>query len=181
MNWYNHWFCFSAFIPEFLERIANEIDSPEVKGRILEIVCEEKGKDLSHSHSELFKQAMELHGYKIELINSRAIKHLISEFENSINYFDRESFSIGVSFGLEIIAEENIDYLLSNTSESSFHYKKNRESLFFKIHLVNEAEHIAKCIENIQVVSQENKESLKAGIKLSLLFWKSFWEEALDV
>lgn len=175
-----HWFNFSKFIPEFLLSLSENVSNLEVRNRILQIVAEENGEGLALSHHELFRQAMEQCGLKVCESNIPSISKFKNLYSCHSNLEEKEAFAIGVSFGLEIIAEENINFLLEHTSYSADTFRLNEESLFFKIHLVNEKEHIEKCFQNLASVNSKSIDSLKAGVKLSLNFWKNFWEEAIS-
>lgn len=174
------WYNFSSFIPGFLTKISQVISQNDIKQRILQIVAEENGEGLAFSHSELFKIAMTQSGLTVESVKIRSICKFENAFNHLLHQETSEAFAVGVSFGLEIIAEENINYLLENTSYSDECFKAHAESLFFKIHLVNEIEHIEKCYLNVNAIEREDFDSLFAGITLSLNFWKEFWQEAMS-
>lgn len=174
-----HWYAFSTFIPNFLEELSRNISNRTIRLRILEIVSEEMGGGFFQTHAEMFYQAMTYLGHNISLIEVEAIRDFEDEFKQKIMFYDPEAFSVGVSFGLEVIAEENIQFLLSSTSRSKAEYEANKSSTFFKIHLINEKDHIEKCKQNLALIDSSKSESLMRGINLSLRFWRNFWKLAV--
>lgn len=180
----NSWITFSKFIPDFFSQIVEEIENVTIKERINHIIAEELGndnQDLS-SHSELYRQSLATIGIIVDQKELKSIQFLQEQFILK-EHKDRESFAVGVCFGLEIIAEQNIDYLLKYSCVSSEDINSLRKTLFFKIHLVNEIEHINKCFENYHLVARDTNShrSFHEGCNLSLEFWKFFWDEATYV
>ena len=183
-NVINCWYTFSDFIPNFLESLNKNIINPDIKERVNEIIFEERGEgNYLNRHSRLFSLSFEKMNKKVLKIDLESIPFLENEFCRFQGDQRAEAFSVGVSFGLEIIAEENIEYLLNYCSSSEKEVGNLSETNFFKIHRVNEVEHISKCFENYANISSDNlnREAFFEGANLSLLFWEKFWNEAVYV
>jgi hypothetical protein len=178
------WYQFSKFVPLFLKEIIRYVNEDQAISRIKSIIEEELGceKDGYKNHAELYRLALLEVGIVIEEERVSSIPKFWDDFQTAISLVDdKEAFSIGVSFGLEIIAEENIIQLLKYSSPTINCYEKLKESSFFVIHLKNEKEHIEKSIKNARLIiaDSERSKAFQIGMNLSLCFWKEFWKEAI--
>jgi len=179
----NHWFTFSKFMPEFLADLARVLTNEEIKHKVLAILNEELGSDIgAKPHYLLYSDALEKIGINTRQIDVKSIETFKSEFIHLKNTCgDLNPLVAGISLGLEIIAEKNIEYLLKYSAFDDESERKLKLTPFFKIHLINEKEHIMKCISNYELIatSADNENIFKIGMKTGLDFWKNFWMEAL--
>lgn len=180
----DYWYNFSMFVPTFLSEISLYILNYDSKERINGIIQEENGEgNPGLNHATLYKEALSQIGIIARKKEIKAITLFLKNFRQIIQeQEDKEAFAIGVSFGLEIIAEDNISYLLkySSPSDSDMSYLKN--TLFFKIHLQNEIEHINSCIRNLETLKKEGRTAcFYKGHDLSIQFWTNFWREVGNV
>jgi hypothetical protein len=183
-NGANSWYEFSNFVPEFLQFLMPQISNEPIRERISSIVYEELGegnRDLKHSI--LYKQALNEIGITIndETTNSSLLNYQNKIAQILLDNNDPEALSVGLAYGLEIIAEENIQYLLKYSSFNHYSHELLSKSIFFKIHLQNEIEHIRKGEENLKTLLQDGQREIafQYGVNLSLEFWKEFWLEAV--
>jgi hypothetical protein len=162
------------------------VDNDRTRQNIIQITWEELGSGNPEMlHSKLFLAAASLSknkeiNWKKEILNSNLdckilLDQLYSDLENC-----KTSYQIlGMTLGMEIPANENIDCLFNSVC-----YDVSRETLenssFFKIHRVNEDQHIAANIENFEIVckTQKSKEEFIEGFTAAVTFWKFFWDEA---
>lgn len=165
------WYDFSRFMPRFLVKLASLSRSEYVFSRLLSIANEEMGDGNDKLiHSEDFKYSCELNNILIDQsYQPNSLNVLRSTFKSEVG--DPEI--LGIHLGLEIIANENINELLTGLGGGRL-----RNSSFFKIHLINESEHIRKCIDNYDFCdSQSDKDKFMEGFSRGIEFWQSFWTE----
>lgn len=178
------WYEFSNFVPVFLKELVTHISNRKICQRIEEIILEETGDGhLLQNHAQLYKSAMFENMIDLKIIKTNSISLFQKNYKDKIeDVLVKESFCVGVSYGLEIIAEQNIKYLLYYSAQDKTSYAKLEKTLFFQIHLENEIEHINKCMQNKGIVTQDekSKRSFDEGVKISLEFWNHFWKEALN-
>ena len=153
-------------MPDFLHHAAMQLAQKTCRRTLLTIAHEEK------SHAHLFKEAclfIHLRPRKTKL------KHL-EELWYFVSVNDSHAI-LGLCFGLEIIANENIEYLFQKLGAQS---KLNLTS-FFMIHRVNEQAHIEMNYKNYKLFCHTPKEiqSFHFGFYYGLSFWQKFWDQAL--
>ena len=177
----NAWYSFSRFIPGFLSELKTKINNDEIVQRIGEIIFEELGSGNENmNHAKLFYFSQVKLNRRPRELGFKCIQNLKNELSN-LSDDSSGAYFVGISFGLEIIAEENISYLLSLTSTDEKEYQQLVQSAFFKIHFINEIDHINKCYDNYKLISgnPSDEESFYAGMNTSLNFWINFWQEAI--
>jgi len=136
-------------MPVFLDEISKFISDKKLKKNILEIKNEEAGESEDTSHANLFKYALKEINLLIEEKEFDELNKFKDMFDKLLNVsIDKEAFVLGVNYGLEINAEDNIQLLLKNCSYSEESIEILRRTSFFDIHLKNEIEHIKICFEN---------------------------------
>ena len=171
----NRWYSFSKVMPQILINCSKNIDFDQHKESFLQIAKEELGGDFTGiPHSTLFLNSCRNVGLELSVVN-------ISELNDLLIYSQsKRNFSLlGLSFGLEIIANENIDFLLSSISIGESNKIKLRNTLFFQVHMQNEDEHIKATFDNFKNYchSEEDKKSFEEGFLFGLNFWKKFWSK----
>lgn len=174
INWYN----FSKFMPFFLITMSEKILSEDKKKHFRHIAFEELGEGSNKTHAELFRDSCT--AIKIKCVSDNKPNSL----EGLTKYINTplvsESNMLGLGLGLEIIANENINFLFDNLILTDQNKKKILEdTLFFKIHRENEDEHIRKNFSNFSRFcnTQEEIVDFHEGFHFGLNFWKGFWSE----
>ena len=169
----NMWFSFSSYMPFFLIQLSTKANSIQTVSKLISIANEELGDgDYILAHAYLFKQAclnenIQINQQFTSLKSLNILKDIIAKELN-------DSYILGIHLGLEIIANENITSLvniLGNTLSL-------QSSEFFRIHFVNEDDHIKKCVDNFNLCkSLESQNDFLSGFKQGLFFWDEFWKE----
>jgi hypothetical protein len=169
------WYEFSKLIPKLLAKLALRTESEYAFSRLISISNEEMGNgNIKSVHSDLFREAcLE---YSIKTNESINIKSFEVFKDIQSNKFT-DSYILGLHLGLEIIANENVEQLIKTLGQSN----NNKIALtkFFTIHLVNEDEHIEKCVHNYKrCKTLDQKSEFMEGFNLSISFWIKYWNEA---
>jgi hypothetical protein len=152
--------------------MALKSNSREVFSRLISISNEEMGDGkVKLIHSDLFRSACASVGI---VIDEDCEVLALDILHRSIEKKSTDSYLLGIHLGLEIIANENIKNLINAIDENI------SQTPFFQIHLVNEDEHIQKCVNNFYefCTTEYEKSDFMSGFELSVLFWKEFWKEA---
>lgn len=178
------WYQFSSFVPAFFDCLLRYIEEPTIRERISHIIFEELGEgSVEANHANLFRLAVNRAGGVLdENYMAVAVKNFSTATMKSIqDSNDSEAFAVGLAYGLEIIAEENIFFLLKYSSQNDQSLESLKRSAFFIIHLQNETEHIRKCEENFEILKRKRncEQEFLIGVDMSLTFWKEFWREAI--
>jgi hypothetical protein len=175
-----YWYNFSRFIPKFLTLLSDNITDQDPSDRVREIIKEELGGgDTSSNHAYLFKESMDeikisVAKQELDVLNNLEAKTI----EAISTSHDPSALCIGISYGLEIIAEENIKRLQYNSSYDYFSFNQLDSTLFFKIHKENEINHIKSCQENFEIIrGQKRTQGFFLGRDISKKFWIKFWRE----
>ncbi|MBG58927.1 MAG: hypothetical protein CMJ16_00565 [Peredibacter sp.] len=167
------WFTFSSFMPNLLIEVSMKLKSNIKKKRILKIALEELGEGEKFSHDVLFLNSCKKIHYTPKIIDLRSLSKLKRSASMMID--DREL--LGLSFGMEFTAIENIEFLFQKLSYGE--EEDLRNTRFFQIHFANEEEHIAENYKNLENYIQSNDDFsvFYRGVKVGMAFWKEFWNE----
>lgn len=171
----DYWYSFSQLMPTILRSAASNITTKEQRTSLLEISKEEDGEIEGTPHYIMFKESCEKAEINPQILDLKVLRDLM-HFA-SLNF---DATILGLCFGLEVIANENIDYLFNNICWKECHRADLEKTLFFKIHRVNEDRHISSNFENYSRYCQteESKHQFDHGFEFALSFWKNFWAEA---
>jgi hypothetical protein len=172
------WYSFSNMIPSLLAQSANELDRPSERETLLTIAAEENGEVDGIPHFKMFSNACSLIGIDPQLMHLKVLEDLMIFAQKSRNHQ-----TLGLCFGLEVIANENISFLLKSLSNNSSEFELLSVSTFFEIHRSNEDTHIDMNFKNFQMfcITSEEKSNFMSGFDYALAFWKSFWFQATNV
>ncbi len=167
----SHWYAFSKFMPEFLLEMSHKTSCMFTKTKLISICNEELGDgDIKSNHAELFYKALKENEISL---NREAYPDSLNFLREQITSEKSKFFLLGLHLGLEIIANENIEALADGLGKK----RELQESLFFKIHMVNEDIHIQKCLDNFKLAkSSVEKELFLQGFDTGLKFWSLFWQ-----
>lgn len=171
------WFTFSKAMPSLLSMMAKRLSSIDMKSTFLSILDEEQGSGVNeNAHYNLFRNSC----LKVGLPCSEVHLNSLSRLSQIIEETKTDAKILGISLGLEIIANENIEELFRQiTRDNNSHYRNllNGDD-FFEIHFENEDEHIEKNLNNyFQYVGLSTENEYLIGFYNSLQFWKDFWSE----
>lgn len=173
------WYTFSKYMPTFLLEMAGSLSTNELKVNMAGIAYEELGfGNTKKIHERLFFNACKEIDLNPEDMFLKSLEWL--KLTKSTLSSDQEV--LGLSLGMEIIANENIAFLVQGLSPSDSSRKKLSKTEFFVIHFENEQEHIDKNIQSFKDFISTNAEEEKFlyGLSVGLNFWKNFWEEISD-
>ncbi len=178
------WWQFSSYIPQLLLKMKKKAKKKEVKDHFDNFYQEELTyKHAFYPHGELF-----LHSLNIVHITPFPKNHLLYSIgeknllflSDEIDKSTTDSYLIGLHFGLERYAYENLELLLNHLSN---HQDKIRQQLmktpFFKEHLNNEKNHIQSCLTLKQRFCTRGEDYIQEqmGENHSYHFWRNFWRE----
>jgi len=103
------WLNFSHFMPSFLNLLSRYTFDSHFKKSLLNIMNEEEGFLDGEPHYILFQRAINEIGLNIQISERKIVRNLENGFLDLIkNVNDKEAFVLGVNYGLEITAEDNI-------------------------------------------------------------------------
>ena len=167
------WFTFSSFMPNLLIELSMKIKSNPKKKRILKIALEELGEGEKSSHDVLFQNSCKEISYIPKVVHLRSLNGL----KRSASAMNDERELLGLSFGMEFTAIENIEFLFEKLSNGKKEALRNTR--FFQIHFENEEEHIAENYKNLEyyIKSNDDFSVFCRGVKVGMEFWKEFWNE----
>lgn len=174
------WLFFSQKIPEVLRLVADYSTDEEFSKNIAHICEDELGfGNPKANHAKLFKDCLIVQGLSDEAIvksletnKNRKVLNLIEDVKTKNN----EWFNLGLILGLEIVAYENINTVLSLISLEDKLRLFNMP--YFKIHFVAEDEHINLNIQNYLGLSSSKEKRLLylEGFNSGIEFWVDFWK-----
>ncbi len=174
----NLWFEFSDFMPKYLTKAASLVSTNEIRRNIVQIAYEELGSG-SHKaiHSHLFLECLDNNFKRDHQITCE--KELASLL-NKIQKNPSDSFILGINLGLEIPANENIECIFNAITTNKEEELKIEKMPFFKIHRINEDEHIRLNVKNFLdfCKSKEEVNEFLEGFNIAINFWESFWSLA---
>jgi hypothetical protein len=169
------WKHFSEFMPWFLCQAAAKVSSNLKRTYICKPAFEELGMGIPEDiHPYQFQECLKLAGVTKSATHLAPI-HIVRDF---LFGADREDNSIfGLCAGLEIIANDNIEFLFNALAYNAHLRKQLSETEFFKIHRVNEQGHIELTIGNFLRFSPLREDRLKflEGFDKAIEFWFHFW------
>lgn len=179
------WSIFSEFMPKFLCLAAAKVRNNEIRHYIVQVAFEELGsRNVDHLHSKMFDECLRMAGCTKEaqeIFNSNfknivPLQLLWDELEKT----NSTETILGIGLGLEIPAVENIETIFHSLAHNEESKEKLQKSLFFRIHRVNEEEHIRLNVANFLRFCPEKrqKEDFIKGFNLAISFWKIFWGNA---
>jgi hypothetical protein len=169
----DYWFTFSKAMPGLLVLAANNLRREEHKASLLKIAKEEAGEIDGIPHYQMFSSACRIIDVFPRNVEIECLNLLIDEVTTNF-----DSTILGICFGLEIIANENIQFLLTSLCISKNEYDLLDNSQFFTIHKQNEDEHIRLNYKNYEKYCNTYSERIQfeTGFDYALQFWKSFWD-----
>ncbi len=171
-----YWYEFSSVMPWFLCLAGAKVSTNEMRQSLIRVAHEELGEgDANNLHCEKFRGAVLSTGIDFELPNSDSI--VIGLLKSSIKKANSPHQVLGLCLGLEIIANENIDFLFRGLAFDSSAQTALEDSYFFKIHRVNEDSHIFYNVSNFLKFcsSSSEKKRFLVGFENALDFWRIFW------
>ncbi len=173
----NFWYSFSFLMPSLLVQAANNLERSNERETLLTIAREERGEVDGIPHFKMFSEACALVGLSPRLLDLTVLDDLMLYTLKSDNHK-----TLGLCFGLEVIANENIEYLFQSLISTPKDAKLLANTDFFRIHRLNEDTHIEMNFNNFKkyCLTAEDKESFMAGFNYALTFWKIFWFLATD-
>lgn len=175
------WYKFSLEMLNILSIAVGKINNPRKKCFPAETLFEELGEGREKSiHCDLFLEvcnklciADKDRSSLLEVSNN---SFLIDDLVLKVKSLDDENEILGLLYGLEIPANENIESLISGVSSSDQMYSVIEQLRFFKIHRVVEDIHIERGAFSYFLCSHIGAlDSFNKGIQISLEFWKEFW------
>ncbi len=176
------WLSFNNMVPKFLLQSAVNVSDNLIRHYIIQVAFEELGgRKTDEIHSHLFRSMLNDIGLEDKvmlsissLFGTDLLDQLYSDMENSKS----DAETLGMSLGLEINAEENIEVLFEGLSYSKGIKSTLEDSLFFRMHRVVEEEHIRLNISNFLrfCPSEKEKELFTEGFDKSVKYWDKYWE-----
>lgn len=175
------WHSFSEFMPKYLCSSAAKVNSNEIRHYIAQVAFEELGsRNIDHLHSKLFYNCLEMANVPdgiSEIFNAEVpLEFLWQELQKT----ESTEKILGISLGLEMPAVENIETIFNSLAHNSDVSEKLSKSLFFRIHRVNEEEHIRLNVANFLrfCPSEDQKVNFISGFDVAIKFWNNFWSNA---
>ncbi len=174
----SYWYSFSHIMPSLLIQASNNIDVFHQRETLITIAKEERGDVDGVPHFEMFANACKEIGIFPKILELDILEELMLFAMRSDNHK-----TLGLCFGLEVIANENIQYLFQNLSNDLLEEKTLSASDFFKIHRMNEDTHIELNFRNYKryCLTLEDQSCFMIGFEYALDFWKNFWSQACAV
>jgi hypothetical protein len=170
---FNHWLEFSRFMPSFLTSAASLMKDPRMSFSLVQIVWEEMGEgDEQMIHADLFMKA----GQKVELNISKTDTSFLDTLKLKGN--ESQYYILGLAFGLEVIANENIAYLYKCLSWNEKSATVLKSDYFFQTHFINEDNHIDLNFKNFSKFCLDSEPEFIRGFDHALEFWLVFWKLA---
>ncbi len=176
------WLSFNNMVPKLLLQSAVNVSNNLIRHYIVQVAFEELGgRKTDEIHSHLFRDVLNQIGVDDKTMSSisslfgtELLDNLYSEMQNS----KTDAEILGMSLGLEINAEENIETLFQGLAYSQNAKKILEESTFFRMHRVVEAEHIRLNISNFLrfCPSEADKKLFIKGFLKSTSYWAKYWE-----
>lgn len=176
------WYEFSDFMPWFLSMAAASVSTNEMRQSLIQVAHEELGEgNKNQLHSEQFKKALSQAG--IVFSHCSFTSEHIDYLKEKLLTVKSEYTVLGLCLGLEIIANENIESLIGKLSLTPKMSAALESSYFFKVHRVNEDQHIEYNIKNfLHFCSSEiEKEKFMQGFEEALDFWHQFWSKVASL
>lgn len=162
-------------MPSLLIQASNNIDVFHQRETLITIAKEERGDVDGVPHFKKFANACIQVGIFPKLLELDILEELMLFAMRSDNHK-----TLGLCFGLEVIANENIQYLFQNLRNDLLEEKTLSASDFFIIHRMNEDTHIELNFRNYKryCLTLEDQSSFLIGFEYALDFWKNFWSQA---
>jgi hypothetical protein len=177
------WYEFSAFMPYFLTKAASQLDTNEQRAYITQVAYEELGYgDPEKMHYLDFEKALMAAGIDKSEAGEVSVAVLLDGLKECLLHKTDDAGVLGMCLGLEIIANENIDSLFESLAYNEEARKSLSQSIFFKIHRVNEDDHIALNVANFIRFcdTEEKRNSFIYGFKESTAFWQKYWSKVSE-
>lgn len=174
------WHQFSEFMPKFLCRTASLISNNLGRSKVIQIAWEELGMGRSNEiHADLFSDCLKIAGVdpSNRSFQTMSLSSLYSKIDKeTVN----DSYLFGICLGLEIVANENIDTIFHALAHNERISEELAQTPFFKLHRVNEDEHIDHNVRNFLKFceSKSQREEFLKGFFVAIEFWKDFWRDA---
>lgn len=171
-----YWYEFSSVMPWFLCLAGTKVSTNEMRQSLIRVAFEELGEGKATDlHCEKFREAVLSTGVDFERRDSDSV--VIGLLKTFINEASSPYQVLGLCLGLEIIANENIDFLFRGLAFDAKARTALEDSYFFKIHRVNEDNHIFYNVSNFLKFCSSNaqKKEFLAGFDNALDFWRIFW------
>lgn len=179
------WYEFSKFVPSFIANAVSLSNDPEHQHHLIQIAYDELGSQNKKGiHSQLFLDALEKADIKRrETALLFSIKYLLFSLRETLGKTKSASGIIGLLLSFEIIAENNIETVFRGLSIDSHREQILSESPFFKIHRINEIEHIRHSIANFLRFSTSPQAIKEAEefFDFGITFWRNFWDKMSEL
>lgn len=178
------WLQFSEKMPDLLSLMIQNTKQNIDRCRFVTILFEELGCGKAQSvHSSLYKDALKSAGItenRLSVADPSLKLNETAPIENEIRK-GQDEIILGISMGLELIAQENIAVLAKAYSVSGRNDLILNSDLFFQIHFQNEIEHIESNLINYEdLETNDQKTKFKIGVNISLDFWQRFWDNTAN-
>jgi hypothetical protein len=164
---------------------ASKVRTNEIRHYIVQVAFEELGlRNVDQLHSKIFDDCLTMVGCTKEdqeafhsNFNNVVPLNLLWDELQQTNSTEK---ILGIGLGLEIPALENIETLFNSLAHDSECKEKLQKSLFFRIHRINEEEHIRLNVANFLRFCplEQQKSDFIEGFNLAINFWKIFWGNA---
>ncbi|CAB3763127.1 iron-containing redox enzyme family protein [Paraburkholderia solisilvae] len=175
------WYDFTRYVPTFLTRAVAQTGDPERQHHLIQIAYDELGgRNKEFIHSQLFLKAIETIGLKVAPRHSgSSIREVIQVLDATLAHTDSEAGIIGLLLSFEIIAEENIEMLFDGLCYSDDCAAALSDSAFFKVHRLDESEHIRHSVANFLRFCNTPAEraAFKQSFDQGVDYWRRFWDQ----
>ena len=179
------WSEFSRFVPSFIAKAVSLTTDPEHQHHLIQIAYDELGaQDKKLIHSKLFADALEKADINPKEITPQfSVGKILSSLNESLEKIKSPSGTIGLLLSFEIIAENNIETVFSALGIDSQREKILSDSVFFKVHRMDEVEHIRHSVANFLKFSQSEQDIKEAEefFDVGIIFWKNFWDKIAEL
>jgi len=179
------WYEFSKFVPAFIAKAVSVTTDPEHQYHLIQIAYDELGaQNKNLIHSKLFLDALDKACIKPRVTASLfAFKQMFTSLNEALDTATGPSGIIGLLLSFEIIAENNIETLFKGLGIDSEREEALSASPFFKIHRVNEIEHIRHSVANFLRFSKSSQEIAEAEelFDVGIMFWHQFWNNMAEL
>lgn len=173
------WLQFSEIMPLILSIMVQKASSNQERAKLAKTLYEELGEgNCENIHSNLYLNALLKSGLDTKSIESANVRWPPTEIYSLISEFQTASSAkiLGMSMGLELIAQENISMLALAFRLGAKNEVDLRTDLFFSIHFENEINHIKENLElYFNLTSVAGRHEYIEGVNRSMQFWKQFW------
>lgn len=171
------WLDFSNFMSWFLCRAAANVGTNHNRRYLSQVAFEELGMGLSEgAHVDKFLQCLRIAKVKLTDQIEAPVEILRTALVKSEN---NDDYILGMYFGLEIIAIENIETLFRSLAYNITLKDELEHTDYFKTHRIHPFKHIEHCLNHLSHFSPTAETRIKflEGFHESIRFWKEFWDE----